>query len=102
VEVIIIQALKIIIISVKEALELDSFFVFAATKATRSRGAQVYIIGLFKKLKITLRHQFFSVRCAAFWNGLDDITLSQRALSQHSVDASIATRLYRPGVEVSS
>src|SRR6218665_1583047 len=51
-------------------MELDSFFVFAATKA------QVYIKGLFKKLKITLRHKFFSARCAAFWNGLDDSTVS--------------------------
>jgi len=38
VKVIIIQALKIIIISVKEEQELDSFFVLAATKATWSRG----------------------------------------------------------------
>ena len=47
-KVIIIKTFKII--SVKEALELDRFFVLAPPKA------QVYIIGLFKKLKITKSH----------------------------------------------
>jgi len=78
----IIQAFKIIIISVKEALELDSFLCICSNKG--NSGAQVYMKGLFKNLKITLRHTFFSARCAAFWNGLDDSTVSAGIIAAFS------------------